>query len=114
MDGARKLEAIFTTIEALQHRLEATVDEGIRYRLYRELAVARAAACLAEEEDRLEKSCADPERDVRRWRMRAEEYRALSAAAHDDSAQVSFRNLADSYEQLAERVEAGASEKNNL
>ena len=102
MDDARKPEAIFTTIEALQHCLEATVDEGIRYRLYRELAVARAAASLAEEEDR----CNEAEVSVGSGGVADDDAGSDPAAADDAGADAAAADHAEAEPAAAEDAEA--------
>jgi hypothetical protein len=106
MKGLQRLAVIRASIGRLQERLQWASDEQERNELRRALADAHAIACLAEEEIRLEAGGGDLAWEVRRWRLRAEEYHALADAAESDRAQSTCRHLADSYMRMAERAEA--------
>ncbi len=80
---------------------------------HRTLGAAEIAAfwnAVAEEVQRLFVSWADHRDDghARRWRMQAEEYRAVAAQARNPRARASYRHLADVHDTLADRWEKGA------
>lgn len=65
---------------------------------------------VAQEVHRLSVSRADDREAsrARRWRMKAEEYRAVAAPVRNPQARASYRRLADTYDALADRREKAA------
>ena len=106
MHGARNLTEIRAKIRRLELKLEAAVEEAQRNGLFRALAIALAAACLAEEEMRFERGGGDPSEDARCWRLRADEYLALSEVISEDPTSLSYQSLSDGYRRLADRAAA--------
>jgi hypothetical protein len=98
------LQIVRACIERYERLLEAESDPARRAALRRLLTEAREAECLILEECRLDDDGRSSSDDARRWRMRAEEYRARAIAMHDDTAHKACLRLAQSYDALAERA----------
>jgi hypothetical protein len=104
-----RLQVIRANIDRYERLLRTETDPVNRDTFQSLLAEARAEEALIIEELRFEDGDIGPWGDALRWRMRAEEYRAVADAMHNDGARHAYLRLARDYDALAGRAERRAA-----